>query len=92
MVHEVKDRCGAPTYAYQVSGECAIIMAASESGWFDWNKVVLESLISFRHAGCDAILTFFAPWLVKALIRIAARRQSATMDGVFCSDTRTQKA
>jgi porphobilinogen synthase len=61
MVREVKDRFGAPTYAYQVSGEYAMIEAAAANGWIDGEKVMLESLMCFRRAGCDGVLTYFAP-------------------------------
>ena len=50
-----------PTFAFQVSGECAMIMAAAENGWIDEKRVILESLMSFKRAGCDGILTYFAP-------------------------------
>ena len=59
IVREVKDRFGVPTYAYQVSGEYAMHMAAIQNGWLS-NAVILESLIGFRRAGCDGILTYFA--------------------------------
>ena len=59
IVREVKDRFGVPTYAYQVSGEYAMHMAAIQNGWLS-NPVILESLIGFRRAGCDGILTYFA--------------------------------
>lgn len=67
MVREVKDRFGAPTYAYQVSGEYAMIQAASANGWVDGDKVMLESMMSFRRAGCDGVLTYFAPRLAHIL-------------------------
>lgn len=59
IVREVKDCFGVPTYAYQVSGEYAMHMAAIQNGWLS-NAVILESLIGFRRAGCDGILTYFA--------------------------------
>ena len=67
MVREVKDRFGAPTYAYQVSGEYAMIEAAAANGWINGDKVMVESLMSFRRAGCDGVLTYFAPRLAKML-------------------------
>ncbi|MDA0923964.1 MAG: porphobilinogen synthase [Proteobacteria bacterium] len=67
MVREVKDRFGAPTYAYQVSGEYAMIAAAAANGWVDGDKVMLESMMSFRRAGCDGVLTYFAPRLAQIL-------------------------
>ena len=67
MVREVKDRFGAPTYAYQVSGEYAMIAAAAANGWVDGDKIMLESMMSFRRAGCDGVLTYFAPRLAQIL-------------------------
>ena len=60
IVRRVKDRFGAPTYVYQVSGEYAMLMAAAGHGWLDERAVVLESLTSIRRAGADGILTYFA--------------------------------
>jgi porphobilinogen synthase len=60
IVRRVKDRFGAPTYVYQVSGEYAMLMAASQNGWLDERAVVLESLTSIKRAGADGILTYFA--------------------------------
>ncbi|MEH6768651.1 MAG: porphobilinogen synthase, partial [Psychrobacter sp.] len=56
---EVKDTFGVPTFAYQVSGEYAMHMAAIQNGWLS-DAVILESLIGFRRAGADGILTYFA--------------------------------
>ncbi len=67
MVREVKDRFGAPTYAYQVSGEYAMIAAAAANGWVDGDKVMVESMMSFWRAGCDGVLTYFAPRLAQIL-------------------------
>jgi porphobilinogen synthase len=60
IVRRVKDAFGVPTYAYQVSGEYAMLRGAAERGWLDWNKVLLETLGSFKRAGCDGILTYGA--------------------------------
>lgn len=60
IVRRVKDEFGVPTYAYQVSGEYAMLMAAAENGWLDEKAVVMESLLSFKRAGADGILTYFA--------------------------------
>jgi porphobilinogen synthase len=60
IIHRVKQQFGAPTFAYQVSGEYAMIKAASINGWLDEKSVVLESLLAFKRAGCDGILTYFA--------------------------------
>ncbi len=56
----VKKELGAPTFAYQVSGEYAMIAGAAEHGWVDGEKVMMESLIAFKRAGCDGVLTYFA--------------------------------
>ncbi|MEM6654179.1 MAG: porphobilinogen synthase [Planctomycetota bacterium] len=60
IVRRVKERFGAPTYAYQVSGEYAMIAAATANGWLDREKAVLESLLAFKRAGADGVLTYFA--------------------------------
>jgi porphobilinogen synthase len=57
----VKDAFGVPTFAYQVSGEYAMIMAAAQNGWLDGEKAMLESLIAFKRAGASGVLTYFAP-------------------------------
>ena len=61
ICQRVKSEFGMPTYAYQVSGEYAMLMAAVQNGWLDHDKVMLESLMAFRRAGCDGVLTYFAP-------------------------------
>ncbi len=60
IVRRCKARFGVPTYAYQVSGEYAMLMAAAQNGWLDERAVVLESLLSFKRAGADGVLTYFA--------------------------------
>lgn len=60
IVRRVKDRFSAPTYVYQVSGEYAMLKAAAQNGWLDEKAVVLEALLSFKRAGADGILTYFA--------------------------------
>jgi porphobilinogen synthase len=60
IVFRVKSTFEKPTFVYQVSGEYAMIKAASQNQWLDEKKVVLESLIAFKRAGADAILTYFA--------------------------------
>ncbi len=60
IIRRVKDQYGVPTFAYQVSGEYAMLKAASMNGWLDEKQVVLESLLAFKRAGSDAILTYFA--------------------------------
>jgi porphobilinogen synthase len=67
IVQRVKETFGVPTFAYQVSGEYAMIMAACERGWLDPRKVVPESLIAFKRAGADGILTYFALEVARSL-------------------------
>ena len=61
VARQVKDRFHVPTFAYQVSGEYAMIAAAASNGWLDGDKAMMESLMAFRRAGCDGVLTYFAP-------------------------------
>ncbi len=71
ILRRVKDTFGMPTFAYQVSGEYAMIMAAAQNGWLDGDKAMMESLIAFKRAGATGVLSYFAP-------RVAERlRQSA---------------
>ena len=67
ICRRVKDAFGAPTFAYQVSGEYAMIQAAARNGWVDGERVMLESLIAFKRAGCDGVLTYFAPAAARLL-------------------------
>ena len=67
IVRRVKDELRAPTFAYQVSGEYAMQMAAFERGWLQHEPVMLESLLAFKRAGCDGILTYFALQAARAL-------------------------
>ena len=67
IVREVRDRFEVPTFAYQVSGEYAMIQAAAQNGWLDHDKVMLESLMAFKRAGCDGVLTYFAPAAARLL-------------------------
>ncbi len=60
VIQRVKNELKVPTFAYQVSGEYAMIKAAAEKGWLDEEKIVMESLLAFKRAGCDGILTYFA--------------------------------
>ncbi len=60
VIRRVKDEFGVPTFAYQVSGEYAMLQAAIQNGWLDADKVVLESLLTFKRAGSDGILTYYA--------------------------------
>jgi len=67
IVRRVKDAFSAPTYAYQVSGEYAMIEGAARAGWIKGDAVMLESLMAFRRAGCDGVLTYFAPRVARLL-------------------------
>ncbi len=67
ICRRVKDTFGVPTIAYQVSGEYAMIQGAVQNGWLDGPKVMLESLMCFKRAGCDGILTYFAPAAARLL-------------------------
>ncbi len=60
IIRRAKDSFGVPTFAYQVSGEYAMLKAAAINGWLDEKQIVMESLLSFKRAGCDAILTYYA--------------------------------
>ena len=61
ICRRLKDEFAVPTYAFQVSGEYAMIMAAAQNGWLDEKRVIMESLMCFKRAGCDGVLTYFAP-------------------------------
>ena len=67
IVRRVKDAFGMPTFAYQVSGEYAMLMAAAQNGWLDGDKAMLESLLAFKRAGADGVLTYFAPRVARLL-------------------------
>jgi porphobilinogen synthase len=67
IVRRVKDTFAVPTFAYQVSGEYAMIEAAAANGWIDGEKAMMESLLAFKRAGADGILTYFAPRVAERL-------------------------
>jgi len=67
IVRRVKDAFGMPTFAYQVSGEYSMIMAAGERGWIDTDRAILESLVAFKRAGADGVLSYFAPRAAKVI-------------------------
>jgi porphobilinogen synthase len=69
VLRRVKDAFAVPTYAYQVSGEYAMLTAAAQNGWLDGDRVMMESLMSFKRAGADGILTYFAPRAAEILRR-----------------------
>src|ERR1035437_8895739 len=71
IIRRVRERFGVPTFAYQVSGEYAMIMAAVNNGWLDHDRVVIEMLTGFKRAGCNGVLTYFPP-------RAATRRQGGS--------------
>jgi porphobilinogen synthase len=67
ILYRVKTTFGVPTYAYQVSGEYAMLKAASQNGWLDEKTVVMESLLAFKRAGADGILSYYALQVAKWL-------------------------
>jgi porphobilinogen synthase len=67
IIQRVKETFAMPTFAYQVSGEYAMIMAAAENGWVDGERAMIESLTAFKRAGCDGVLTYFAPRVAEKL-------------------------
>ncbi len=67
IVRRVKDTFGMPTFAYQVSGEYSMIMAAAERGWMDADRAIVESLTAFKRAGADGVLSYFAPRAARLL-------------------------
>ena len=69
IVWRLKDTFRVPTFAYQVSGEYAMIHAAAANGWLDLDRAAIESLSAFKRAGADGILTYFAPMLAERLGR-----------------------
>jgi porphobilinogen synthase len=71
IIRRVKDNFAVPTFAYQVSGEYAMIMAAANNGWIDGDKAMMESLIAFKRAGCDGVLTYFATRVARKLKELA---------------------
>lgn len=69
ILRRIKDAFGMPTFAYQVSGEYSMILAAAQNGWIDGDKAMLESLTAFKRAGADGVLTYFAPQVAEKLGR-----------------------
>jgi porphobilinogen synthase len=67
LVRRVKDTFHVPTFAYQVSGEYSMLMAAAERGWLERERVMMESLLAFKRAGASGILTYFARDAAKLL-------------------------
>ena len=71
IVKGVKEQFEKPTFVYQVSGEYAMLKAAAQNGWLDWDKVIVESLLAFKRAGADGVLTY-------AAIDLATKIRNAT--------------
>jgi porphobilinogen synthase len=67
IIRRVRDRFEVPLFAYQVSGEYAMIMAAARNGWLDEERAMMESLMAFKRAGCNGVLTYFAPAAARVL-------------------------
>ncbi len=67
IIRRVRERFGVPTFAYQVSGEYAMIVAAARNGWMNEEAAMMESLVGFKRAGCNGVLTYFAPAAAKLL-------------------------
>ena len=70
IVRRVKDAFAVPTFAYQVSGEYAMVTAAAQNGWLDGDRAMMESLIAFKRAGADGVLTYFAPRAAEMLRKV----------------------
>ena len=88
ILARIKETFGMPTFAYQVSGEYAMIMAAAQNGWLDGEKAMVESLTAFKRAGADGVLTYFAPRVAEKL-RVALNewiRGSKAFDGLIDLD------
>jgi porphobilinogen synthase len=69
VLGRIKQAFGMPTFAYQVSGEYAMIMAAAQNGWLDGDKAMIETLTAFKRAGADGVLTYFAPRAAEKLMK-----------------------
>jgi porphobilinogen synthase len=69
VCYRIKENFGIPTFAYQVSGEYSMIMTSIQNGWLGHDEAILESLLCFKRAGCDGVLTYFAPMAAKALLK-----------------------
>jgi porphobilinogen synthase len=67
VLWRMKEAFKMPTFAYQVSGEYAMLVAAAKNGWLDHDKVMMESMMSFKRAGTDGVLTYFAPQIAEKL-------------------------
>jgi porphobilinogen synthase len=67
ILGRIKETFGMPTFAYQVSGEYSMLMAAVQNGWLDGDKAMIETLTAFKRAGADGVLTYFAPRVAEKL-------------------------
>ena len=67
IIARVKESFAMPTFAYQVSGEYSMIMAGAEKGFLDHDRAVMEAMLAFKRAGCDGVLTYFAPVIARLL-------------------------
>jgi porphobilinogen synthase len=67
ILFRMKEAFGMPTFVYQVSGEYAMIEGAARNGWIDGERAMMESLIAFKRAGADGVLTYFAPRVAEKL-------------------------
>ncbi len=67
IIRRAKDTFAMPTFAYQVSGEYAMIKAAAANGWIDGEKAMMEAMMAFKRAGCDGVLSYFAPEIAEIL-------------------------
>ena len=68
IVSKAKNELNFPVIAYQVSGEYSMIKGAIQNGWFEEEKIICETIMCFKRAGCDGIITYFAPYVAKKLI------------------------
>ena len=69
IIYRVKQQVAVPTFAYQVSGEYAMLTAAEKNGWLDGNQTIFESLIAFKRAGADGILSYYAKRVAETLAK-----------------------
>jgi len=69
ILTRIKEAFGMPTFAYQVSGEYAMVMAAAQNGWIDGDKAMVETLTAFKRAGADGVLTYFAPRVAEKILK-----------------------
>ena len=74
IIHRVSSHFGVPTFAYQVSGEYAMIAGAARNGWIDGDRAMVESLTAFKRAGARGVLTYFAPAMAEILLQEQGRR------------------